>query len=105
MKFYQFITAVLLYDGKSRLLVIKIPHNQTRMVQASLTLLSQVKGIPAIASVISVNGSLRTLKVAAIEEMNRIFSNELTHGIYENNKQHRKAINSLKERIGKILSM
>lgn len=63
--------AVRLYDESSRLAMIRVSRDSCGLVRAAITLLTSFQGRSVVASVISVNGSARTAKRAAVLETRR----------------------------------
>lgn len=60
---------VRLYDKVARIAMIRTPIACSDMVRTSLTFLTSVKSIPVVASILSVNRSLRTAKIAALGQL------------------------------------
>ena len=70
---------VLLYDPKVRLAIIKTSRDTIGIVRSSITLMTQIKQggdvLKVAASTIAVNGSVRTARNAAWEELQKRFYN------------------------------
>lgn len=67
------IEIVRLYNADTRLAVIKSSRDSTGVVRAAITLLNQLNDEPIVASVISIHGSARTLKLSCIEFLRKTF--------------------------------
>ena len=63
------LSKVRLYDKVARIAMIRTPIACSDMVRTSLTFLTSVKSIPVVASILSVNRSLRTAKIAALGKL------------------------------------
>ncbi len=73
-------------------------------MRSSFTLLTEVKGIPTVASVLSVNGCLRTLKVCVFNELKKSYWIN-SQGQKRNKKEHKRVMLSLQRLIEKIQSL
>lgn len=67
---------VLHYDPEARVVSMRVSRDACNLVRASLTFITSIKGITAIFSVIAVNGSARTAKIAFLHELRRSFKEE-----------------------------
>lgn len=67
------------YDEQDRLAMIKVPRHACELVRASITLLTSLQSLPVAATVISIHGSARTVRLAALAEVRRQFRNRQTH--------------------------
>ena len=67
------IALVRYYDEQDRLAMIRMPREGYGMVRASIMFLTLLQSKAVVASVISVNGSARTARLAAISEVQRLF--------------------------------
>jgi RNase P/RNase MRP subunit POP5 len=81
---------VRLYNADTRLAVIKTSRDSADIVRAAITLLNQLNDEPIVASVISIHGSARTLKLSCIQLLRKTFSpSEQLHKLEEQIEQIR----------------
>jgi RNase P/RNase MRP subunit POP5 len=103
---------VLLYDETDRLAIIKVPREYCPMVRSALTFITSINDANTVISTVSVHGSARTVKMAALDLMRKNF-----HRAHDNKKQKRcgsdttlttaeeKALLRLEARMGNVREM
>lgn len=86
---------VRLYDETSRLAMIRVARDSCDMVRAAICFTTSILGKSVAASVLSVNGSARTAKRAALLEMRRNFQKR-------NHSMDKKSLVALEARLNMI---
>ena len=67
---------VSLYDETSRIAIIKMPRESCGMVRSAATFLTSINDANVVMSTIGVHGSARTVKIAALAELRKIFNED-----------------------------
>lgn len=81
---------VRLYNPDTRLAIIKTSRDSADIVRSAITLLNQLNDEPIVASVVSIHGSARTLKLSCIELLRNTFPpSEKMHKLEEQIEQIR----------------
>jgi len=102
---------VSLYDETDRLAIIKMPRESCAMVRSALAFLTSINDVNVVISTIGVHGSARTVKIAALAELRRIFNerNKLvlgdtskTDGDKKLTKEKEKVLLKLEARMNKV---
>ena len=91
------VALVRYYDEHDRLAVIRVPREGYGMVRASILFLTLLQSKSVVASVISVNGSARTARLATITEVQRRF-----RGYHHQNYPSKKEVHQLDLRLQQI---
>mmetsp|Transcript_29536 Transcript_29536/g.53413 ORF Transcript_29536/g.53413 Transcript_29536/m.53413 type:complete len:162 (-) Transcript_29536:69-554(-) len=86
---------VRLYDESSRLVIIRVARDSCDMVRVAICFTTVIQGKSVAASVVSVNGSARTAKRAALLELRQNFRQE-------NFSMDKKSLVALEERLNMI---
>ena len=65
------------YHHIAQIAIIKVPRDHHKMIRAALTLLTEINHQQVVTNVISINGSARTCKIAALRTMSKWFHNNI----------------------------
>jgi len=75
--FLSFFHSVRMYDSDTQLAIVKVPRHACSIIRSALTLITTILGLPVVASTISINGSVRTAKIAALHHIQQIYNNKM----------------------------
>lgn len=97
------------YDETDRLAIIKMPRESCAMVRSALAFMTSINDVNVVISTIGVHGSARTVKIAMLAELRRIFNerNKLvlgdkTDGDKKLTKEKEKVLLKLEARMNKV---
>lgn len=66
------------FNPEAQIAIVKVPRDKYKIIRAAFTLLTNLNYKPVVATIISVNGSARTCKIAALRTLRKWFNESNT---------------------------